>query len=240
MKRKFFVVLVCFLPFTMSARSVVRINQLGYMPSACKVAVFLSDESVLLERFYVVNSLTGDEMYEGIPEQCDAQDWGKRSSYRLNFSDFGTKGGYYIRAGDAVSPSFRIGWDIYAGTVNFILNYMRQQRCGFNPFLKDSCHTDDGIIVDHPDRTGQRIDVTGGWHDASDYLQYVATSANAVYQMLFAYRRNPSVLNDPHGLNGCIILIHPGTDSKRMDKFYNRLDELLAFLKEKGYHAAKF
>ena len=70
---------------------------------------------------------------------------------------------------------------------------MRQQRCGYNPFLKDSCHLHDGIIVLDPTRTGKKVDVTGGWHDASDYLQYLTTSANATYQMLFAYQQNPNV-----------------------------------------------
>jgi len=37
------------------------------------------------------------------------------------------------------------------------------------------------------------------------------------------------------GLNGFILLIHFGTDPKRTDKFYNRLDELLTRLKGKGY-----
>ncbi|MEJ7671942.1 MAG: glycoside hydrolase family 9 protein [Chitinophagaceae bacterium] len=32
------------------------------------------------------------------------------------------------------------------------------------------------------------IDVSGGWHDASDYLQYSTTSANATYHLLMAYR----------------------------------------------------
>ncbi len=37
------------------------------------------------------------------------------------------------------------------------------------------------------------------------------------------------------GLNGFILLIHFGTESKRTDKFYNRLDELFSTLKQKGY-----
>ncbi|HOF22131.1 MAG TPA: glycoside hydrolase family 9 protein, partial [Bacteroidales bacterium] len=55
---------------------------------------------------------------------------------------------------------------------------------------------------DHPEKSGQRIDVTGGWHDATDYLQYTCTSANAVYQMLYAYRRNPEVFGDSHDASG--------------------------------------
>lgn len=40
---------------------------------------------------------------------------------------------------------------------------------------------------------------------------------------------------DPNGLNGFILLVHIGTDPRRTDKFYNRLDELLKELKGKGY-----
>lgn len=35
--------------------------------------------------------------------------------------------------------------------------------------------------------------------------------------------------------NGFMMLIHPGTDVKRKDKFYYRLDELIRYLKSKGY-----
>ncbi|MEJ2701357.1 MAG: glycoside hydrolase family 9 protein, partial [Sedimentisphaerales bacterium] len=90
----------------------------------------------------------------------------------------------------------------YDGTADFILNYMRQQRCGYNPYLEDSCHLNDGIIVDHPTKSGQKIDVTGGWHDASDYLRYLATSANATYQMLFAWLHNPDVYGDKYDAKG--------------------------------------
>jgi len=49
---------------------------------------------------------------------------------------------------------------------------------------------------------GEIIDVIGGWHDASDYLQYVTTSANAVYQMLLAYQQNPDAFGDDFLANG--------------------------------------
>jgi len=38
------------------------------------------------------------------------------------------------------------------------------------------------------------------------------------------------------GLNGNIILIHAGTDARRQDKLYNRLTELIDFLKSEGYY----
>ncbi|PRY11695.1 polysaccharide deacetylase [Pontibacter ummariensis] len=40
---------------------------------------------------------------------------------------------------------------------------------------------------------------------------------------------------DPNGLNGFILLVHIGTDPRRTDKFYKKLDELLTKLQHKGY-----
>ena len=58
-----------------------------------------------------------------------------------------------------------------------------------------------------PDST--RIDVSGGWHDASDYLQYATTSANATYHLLAAYRDFPEVFADNYLGNGL-----PGANGK--------------------------
>jgi peptidoglycan/xylan/chitin deacetylase (PgdA/CDA1 family) len=84
---------------------------------------------------------------------------------------------------------------------------MRQQRCGYNPLLRDSCHTQDGYIIYHPTLDSTHIDVHGGWHDASDYLQYVTTSATAVYQLLYAYQENPFAFKDHYDAAG-----DPGTN----------------------------
>jgi len=45
--------------------------------------------------------------------------------------------------------------------------------------------------------------------------------------------------NNKSGLNGTIILIHAGTDERRKDKLYNRLNELVGDLKNKGYQFKK-
>ncbi|HEX7583119.1 MAG TPA: glycoside hydrolase family 9 protein, partial [Prolixibacteraceae bacterium] len=193
---------ICLFPFGAFASGVIRINQLGYLPHSVKVAVYLSDKKEELASFQVYETLSGKLVFEGNPEPADPAVWNNQSAFRLNFTAFQQKGGYFLKVGNTVSPSFRISPDVYKGTADFILNYMRQQRCGFNPYLNDSCHTHDGIIVDHPTRTGEKINVIGGWHDASDYLQYTTTSANAVYQLLFAWQQNPSVYSDHYNANG--------------------------------------
>ncbi|MEZ5103758.1 MAG: glycoside hydrolase family 9 protein [Draconibacterium sp.] len=184
------------------AVDVIRINQLGYLPNSVKVAVFLSSEEKEISIFTVCSSLSNKVVFTGKPEKKKANDWGMKTALRLNFSEVNMEGDYYIKVGETRSPAFRINANVYEGTADFILNYMRQQRCGYNPFLKDSCHTHDGIIVDHPTKSGEFINVTGGWHDATDYLQYSTTSVNAVFQMMFAYENFPKVYSDKFDANG--------------------------------------
>jgi len=40
---------------------------------------------------------------------------------------------------------------------------------------------------------------------------------------------------EPNGLNGAILLIHPGTEPARKDKFYELLDNVVGFFYTNGY-----
>jgi endoglucanase len=184
------------------AQSHIRINQLGYTPQSVKVAVLVSRELLQTTRFDLYNALSGEKIYSSVKVKSYGP-WGAfRSSCRLDFSEFNKDGAYYIVANGIKSPVFRISPGVYRGTADFLLRYMRQQRCGYNPFLHDSCHTRDGYIIYHPTMDSVHIDVRGGWHDATDYLQYTATSANAVFQMLLAYQQNPAAFGDAYQANG--------------------------------------
>lgn len=181
----------------------IRINQLGYLPDAIKVGVLVSKNPALDCTGFEVHDALTDEV---VLRSTDARRCGPYgpflSSFRLTFSALSWSGAYYIKAAGLRSPAFRINRDVYDGTADFLLKYMRQQRCGYNPFLDDSCHTRDGYIVYHPTLDSTFINVVGGWHDASDYLQYTTTSANAVVQMLFAYEQNPLSFGDYTSADG--------------------------------------
>lgn len=202
MNRLFLVLIFTFWIAHVEAASWIRINQVGYLPHSIKVAVLIADEELALTEFEICSALTNEVVFKGKPQAFDGSKWGMKSAFRLDFSGFETQGGYYIKTRNTVSPFFRINFDVYRGSADYILRYMRQQRCGYNPFLRDSCHKHDGFIVDHPTRAGEIIDAKGGWHDATDYLQYVTTSANAVYQMLFAYSKHPEIYNDEYNAAG--------------------------------------
>lgn len=202
--------LVFFLTFTVSAnkkeaRAWIRINQLGYLPAGIKVAVWGSKESTTIASWKLVDAKTKKTVSTGKAGKAFGVYGPFVQTYRLDFSSYKKPGRYYLEAGGARSPEFEIGNDVYKGAADFCLRYMRQQRTGFNPYLKDSCHTDDGYVLygekaGIPDST--HIDVVGGWHDATDYLQYVTTSANATYQLLMAYRDFPHVFTDEKQANG--------------------------------------
>lgn len=186
------------------AGSWIRTNQLGYLPGSTKVAVLLSENQAIVPSFEIVDAFTGKTVLLSNAVKPTGPLGRMKSTFRLDFSKLTTPGAYYIKAGDAKSGIFPVNDRVYDGAADFVLNYMRQQRCGSNPTYPDSCHTRDAIIVGHPDpaKDSTYLDVTGGWHDASDCLQYTTTSANAIYQMMFAYRMNPSAFPDNHLANG--------------------------------------
>lgn len=215
----------------------IRINQLGYLPKSTKVAVLMDEKPEQIDSFELVDVFTGK--VAGCFFSTDIKPTGSlgrmKCTYRLNFSRFTQEGTYYIKAGSTVSPCFPINGDVYDGTADYVLKYMREQRCGYNPVLRDSCHTKDGYILYHPTKTGQYIDVRGGWHDASDCMKYTTTSANAIYQMMFAYQQNPEAFGDYYQANGL-----PGANGipDIVDEIYWGMDWLNRMNPHKGemYH----
>lgn len=208
MKRLVSIALLALAAVQTFAGSWVRINQIGYLPEATKVAVFMSDDAVKVDGFELVDAFTGDVAWRSDAVRPTGALGQMKTTCRLDFSALKTDGAYYIKVlssgGETRSEIFPINPKVYDGAADFVLNYMRQQRCGWNPFFKDSCHRKDGIIVGHPNpkKDSTFLDVTGGWHDASDCLQYTTTSANAIYQMMFAYQSNPEAFSDNHLADG--------------------------------------
>lgn len=181
----------------------IRVNQAGYLPNDIKVAVYLSTEKGD-SMFEVYEALSNKLVLKSFGKLYDSKRWAMACAYRFDFSQIKKAGGYYIVSNGVKSPNFKIGDDVYKGLADYMLVYMRQQRCGDNPYNGVPCHQDDGYIVDHPTRTGEKVDVTGGWHDASDYLQYQTTSATALYHLMFAWQqqKNKSVFKDNFDARG--------------------------------------
>jgi endoglucanase len=80
----------------------------------------------------------------------------------------------------------------------------------------------------------QLINFTPGIRTNADYtypeMGASYKSSEELFQTLKQFEHSNTT-----GLNGSIILIHAGTDPRRKDKLYNRLDEMIDYLKAKGY-----
>ena len=147
----FFVTILTLNSVMAQAAGWIRINQLGYLPDAIKVAVLMSQEQVTAGEFTLVDAYTGKAVYHSTATR-EMGPWGQmQATWRLDFSDFHGEGAYRIVAAGIESPVFPINNRVWDGTADFVLNYMRQQRCGFNPFQRDSCHVKDAYVRYHPD-----------------------------------------------------------------------------------------
>ena len=185
---------------------ILRVNQVGYLTDDLKTAVYLGDTDVADLNFV----LSGPSGKIGVDSVNVTAPWApKKYAARIYFSSITEPGEYTLIAegigGDVVDrKKVYIGDDAYSRYAihEQPLQYLRQQRCGYNPTHDAKCHQHDGRLVLSGKDDGRHVDGTGGWHDASDYLQYLTTSANTVYQLLFAYRQNPTIWGDAYGADG--------------------------------------
>jgi endoglucanase len=180
----------------------IRVNQLGYLPEAPKVAVACTLEPRTITTFRVVDR-RGRTVF-GPAAASPAGPFGPCvATYRLDFSALRAPGLYIVRAAGATSLPARVAADVYRGAADSLLAYLREQQSGYNPVFGDSVHQrTDGILVDHPTRSGKFLPVSGGWADASDYLQYGATTAHATTMLLLAYRDYPAAFHDHYQASG--------------------------------------
>src|SRR5205085_5302572 len=118
-----------------------------------------------------------------------AGSWGEFDHHaELDFSSLNPEGTYIIDVGGTRSHQFKISHTVNAELPDQLLDFMRQQRCGYNPYVDAVCHGFDGRTAFGPELPGTYINATGGWHDAGDQLKYLLTASNATAQMLLAYQ----------------------------------------------------
>ena len=165
----------------------IRINQVGYRPSDPKNAMVFS-RSALPKKFVVKNALTNQTIFAGDTKPVGGN-WGRFDYHaEIDFSSVRQPGTYFIEIREVQSPRFQIGAQVYAAIPDELLEFMRQQRCGYNPYFDAVCHSLDGRTAFGPQPPGTYLNATGGWHDAGDQLKYLLTASNATAQMLLAYQ----------------------------------------------------
>ncbi len=177
----------------------IMTDQVGYQPDETKTAVFrdVTNET----NFSVVNADSGQVVYTGELSAPTFYSSADENNWTGDFSAVTEAGTYYITCGGLdQSYSFTIGNNVYDSLLNDSVKMLYLQRCGTE--VKDStfghaaCH-DTLATVYH---TNEKIDVSGGWHDAGDYGRYVVPGAKSVADLLIAYDANPKLFSDSIGI----------------------------------------
>lgn len=174
----------------------IRVNQVGYRVGDRKSAIAMS-RGAIAHRFSVVDAASNTVAYTGtVTRSTSTHSWGGRFEhfYELDFSSVRRAGRYYLAIGEIHSREFAIGE--YPAYQEDLLFFMRQQRCGYNPFLDVACHRRDGRSFYAPFADTTFVDGSGGWHDAGDQLKYLITASNATARMLLAYELHRSKFID--------------------------------------------
>jgi endoglucanase len=208
--------IVLFSVATASAEDVfIRANQIGYASHDVKVAVAFS-HSALPVTFSIVDAETSRSSFTHSVRPVTNAIWGKFTNHvELDFSALTNAGRYRLKLGNATSLPFTINDNANAPLPDQMLEFMRQQRCGFNPWLNTNCHQADGRTAYGPLTNGTPLDARGGWHDAGDLLKYLLTSGNATAQMLLAYQlgsKTKSLADEARWGLDWLLKLHPAPD----------------------------
>lgn len=176
----------------------ININQIGYRPDAKKTAVFRNTNG---GNFSVVNADTNEVVYTGSMGEPKTNIQADETNYIGDFSEVTASGKYFVKAdGLDDSYTFEIGDSVYNNLLDSSVRMLYLQRCGCevvdDKFGHVSCHDTEATIYG----TDQKIEVSGGWHDAGDYGRYIVPAAKAVADLLYAYQANPAMYSDNIGI----------------------------------------
>lgn len=166
-------------------QTVLRINQAGYLPDDSKLALVMS--KVPLKKKISVYDQDHKLRLKIKAQPTSGNKWGSFPyQYTLDLSELQKEGTYQLSLQDQT-------WDLSVQQTAFqdyeevLLSFMRQQRCGYNPYFGVVCHKKDGKLFYAPVEDSTYYDFSGGWHDAGDQLKYLITSSNATARMLITY-----------------------------------------------------
>lgn len=196
----------------------VRVNQVGYATTATKRAYLLASAVETGATFSVQNA-AGTTVFSG-PIGANLGSWSSAypDVYALDFDAVNAAGTYTIAVNGplvASSPSFKIdtATNVYSGAMANGLNFYQNERDGAN-YIPSALRTAPGHLNDSNAMTyltpsynagsgrfsgdltslGIRVNASGGWWDAGDYLKFVVTTSYTVDLMEIGVRDFPAQL----------------------------------------------
>ncbi len=191
-------------PAPAAVSGLVRVNQVGYLPTDVKQAYLMTPAPVAGAHFAVINA-AGKTVYSGAVGGTNRGAWNAAypDVYPLTFTGLHAAGAYHITVtgtAHGTSPSFRIesASAMFSSVVRDGVAFFQVQRDGANvvpgaldrepSHLNDAHATvyqDPNFLPDGDDviadatltAIGGPVNAEGGWFDAGDYLKFTHTTA---------------------------------------------------------------
>lgn len=196
-----------------AASTTIKLDQVGYLPNAPKVALVASSNSSV--QTYALRRTSDNQVVFQGKLGAAAHDANTGDDVRAaDFSSFRKPGRYYLEVpGVGRSWDFSIDFNVYSHAYYLAMRAFYGQRCGtavdlgrdFPGYSHPACHLKGGFHASSG-KTGERDNI-GGWHDAGDYGRYVVNSGITTGSLLWAWEfYNPGLkkitLNIPESGNG--------------------------------------
>ncbi|MEX2605345.1 MAG: glycoside hydrolase family 9 protein, partial [Gracilimonas sp.] len=178
-----------------------KINQLGYLTDATKLAVTPEIEA---DSFSIKNYQDGNVVFTGELKDGGFNDPSGEEVKIADFTKFTIAGNYVLEIkGGQSSHEFTIGDNVLKDVTDGVLKafyYMRasipleEKHAG--KWARSAGHPDTSVMIHASAATESRPEGTiisspKGWYDAGDYNKYVVNSGISTYTLLFAYEQFP-------------------------------------------------
>jgi hypothetical protein len=181
----------------------IRSNQVGFNPKDFKTAVVFSESPIKDKQFTIIQIPKSKVVFSG-KLQDSVNSYGKFNyCYVIDFSALEVSGSYKIKVDGITSYPFKINTKIYNTVVDSLMLFFREQRCGpTNPILHKPCHLSDVARLEGDKNRSGGVDVTGGWHDAGDYIKFLSTTAYTTFMLIFSYEFDKAKFGFDNNHNG--------------------------------------
>lgn len=206
----------------------IRLNQIGFYGEDIKTAVVLSNKNLQKKKFSLISINNNAKVFEG-EISTSFSNYGKfKFGYQIDFSKYTFAGFYKIQIENQYSSTFEIGSPDFKKLTASLLDFFKVQRCGYtNPLLHKECHIADATSIVYGKKViDEKIDLTGGWHDAGDYIKFLNTTAYSTYMLIFAYEFDPKKFGfdlDSNGIPDILEEAKVGLDWLLRCNYQNKL-----------------
>ncbi|UFH56021.1 glycoside hydrolase family 9 protein [Spirosoma sp. KNUC1025] len=180
----------------------IRLNQLGFYPSAPKVAIVVGDAS---GPFEITTPDLKTVVFKGVLGPARQNSISGKTTHTADFSDFKSVGTFVVRIpGVGHSYPFSIKADVFQAAAIGSLKGFYYQRASVGlpatyagKWSRPAGHPDTHVLI-HPSAAsanrpaGTIISSPGGWYDAGDYNKYIVNSGITMGTLLSLYEDFPA------------------------------------------------